>query len=53
MQREQAATAGGAVPVIVLTHPSSQAALRCALDRLRALGDLVGEPRVIEIEEGV
>ena len=53
VQREQAATAGGAVPVIVLTHPSSQAALRCALDRLRALGDLVGEPRVIEIEEGV
>ncbi len=53
VQREQAATAGGAVPVIVLTHPSSQAALRRALDRLRALGDLVGEPRVIEIEEGV
>ena len=53
VQREQAATAGGAVPVIVLTHPSSQAALRRALDRLRELGDLVGEPRVIEIEEGV
>ncbi len=53
VQREQAATAGGAVPVIVLTHPSSQAALRRALDRLRGLGDLVGEPRVIQIEEGV
>lgn len=53
VQREQAATAGGAVPVIVLTHPASHAALRCALERLRGLGDLVGEPRVIEIEEGV
>lgn len=53
VQREQAATAGGAVPVIVLTHPSSHAALRRALDRLKGLGDLVGEPRVIEIEEGV
>jgi hypothetical protein len=39
--------------VIVLTHPSSQAALRRALDRLRSLGDLVGEPRVIQIEEEV
>jgi homoserine dehydrogenase len=53
VQREQAATAGGAVPVIVVTHPSSRSALRRALDRLEKLGDLEGPPRVIEIEEGV
>lgn len=53
VQREQASAAGGAVPLIVLTHRSSHAALRRALERLRGLGDLVGEPRVIEIEEGV
>jgi len=53
VQREEAVTAGGAVPVIVLTHPSSQAGLRRALDRLRELADVVEEPKVIEIEEGV
>lgn len=53
VQREQAATAGGAVPVIVLTHPASLAALSRAVERLKALGDLAGEPRVIGIEEEV
>jgi homoserine dehydrogenase len=53
VQREQAASAGGAVPVIVLTHPSSQAAVGRALERLRGLGDLAGDPCVIGIEEEV
>jgi homoserine dehydrogenase len=53
VQREQAATAGNAVPVIVLTHPAPQAALARAIERLKALGDLAGDPRVIGIEEGV
>ncbi|MEZ4330158.1 MAG: homoserine dehydrogenase [Myxococcota bacterium] len=53
VQREQAATVGGAVPVIVLTHPASQAALSRALERLKGLGDLAGEPRIIGIEEEV
>lgn len=53
VQREQAATAGGAVPVIVLTHPASHAALTRAVERLKGLGDLAGEPRVIGIEEEV
>ncbi|MFO0687126.1 MAG: homoserine dehydrogenase [Myxococcota bacterium] len=53
VQRAQAGVGGGAVPVIVLTHPASRAALTRAVERLKASGDLDGDPRVIEIEEGV
>lgn len=53
VQREQAVAAGGGVPVIVLTHRTSRAALARALERLVGLGDLLGDARVLEIEEGV
>jgi len=53
VQREAAATAGGTIPVIVLTHSASEAALRAALEKIEALAAVVEAPRVIRIEEEV
>lgn len=53
VQRGQAGAVGAAVPVVVLTHPTRRAGLVRALARLADLGDLVGDARVLEIEEGV
>ena len=52
VQREQGGS-GGTVPVIVLTHPASEASLQAALARIEALPDLTEAPRVIRIEEDV
>ena len=41
------------VPVIVLTHPASEAALQTALAEIAALPDVTEAPRVIRIEEDV
>ncbi|MAG32098.1 MAG: homoserine dehydrogenase [Deltaproteobacteria bacterium] len=52
VQREQAGD-GGTVPVIVLTHTTTEAALRAALARIASLPDVSESPRVIRIEEEV
>ncbi len=52
VQREQGGS-GGTVPVIVLTHPASEAALAAALAKIEALPDVTEAPRVIRIEEDV
>ena len=43
--------AGGAVPVVVLTHPAREAAVRQALDAIDALDDVTAPTRLIRIEE--
>jgi homoserine dehydrogenase len=53
IQRETAASKGGAVPVIVLTHSASESALRAALAQIESLAEVVEAPRVIRIEEEV
>jgi homoserine dehydrogenase len=42
---------GDSVPVLVLTHPAPEAALRAALDRIDALPDVTAPTRLIRIEE--
>ncbi|MDE2017621.1 MAG: homoserine dehydrogenase, partial [Hyphomicrobiales bacterium] len=49
MQRGRAA-AGGVVPVVLITHATSEAAIRGALDRVVEDGYLEGRPQVIRIE---
>jgi homoserine dehydrogenase len=44
---------GKSVPVLVLTHPTRESAVRSALEQIDALGDLSGPTRVIRIEEGL
>ena len=51
VQRELGLAGGGTVPVIVLTHSASEAALRAALEKIEALAEVVEAPRVIRIEE--
>jgi homoserine dehydrogenase len=41
----------GAVPVVVLTHPAREAAVRGALDAIDALDDVTAPTRLIRIEE--
>ncbi len=53
VQREATAAARGTVPVIVLTHSASEAALRAALGKIAVLAEVVEAPRVIRIEEEV
>jgi len=43
--------ARGAVPVVVLTHPAREAAVRRALDAIDALDDVTAPTRLIRIEE--
>ena len=42
---------GDSVPVLVLTHPAREAALRAALERIDALPDVTAPTRLIRIEE--
>jgi homoserine dehydrogenase len=42
---------GNAVPVLVLTHPAREAALRSALERIDALPDVTAPTRLVRIEE--
>jgi homoserine dehydrogenase len=42
---------GDAVPVLVLTHPARESALRTALERIDALPDVTAPTRLVRIEE--
>jgi homoserine dehydrogenase len=42
---------GDSVPVLVLTHPANEAALRAALERIDALPDVTAPTRLVRIEE--
>jgi homoserine dehydrogenase len=42
---------GDAVPVLVLTHPARESALRSALERIDALPDVTAATRLVRIEE--
>lgn len=53
VQRIEEASGRGTVPVIVLTHRTSEAALQRALARLAALDEVSEPPRLIRIEEEV
>ena len=53
VQREHGGGAADTVPVIVLTHRASEAALQRALSRIEALEEVTEPPRVIRIEEEV
>jgi homoserine dehydrogenase len=44
-------SSGDAVPVLVLTHPAREAALRAALERIDALPDVMAPTRLVRIEE--
>jgi homoserine dehydrogenase len=44
---------GGSVPVIVLTHPCGESALRRALEQIDRLDDVTAPTRLIRIEEGI
>ena len=45
--------AGDSVPVLVLTHPARESALRAALERIDALPDVTAPTQLIRIEEGL
>ena len=42
---------GNSVPVLVLTHPANEAALRAAIERIDALPDVTAPTRLVRIEE--
>ena len=44
---------GESVPVLVFTHPASEAAVRCALQRIDGLPDVTAPTRLIRIEDDV
>ena len=44
---------GDSVPVLVLTHPAREDALRAALERIDALPDVTAPTRLVRIEEGL
>jgi homoserine dehydrogenase len=43
--------ARGSVPIVVFTHPASEAAVRTALDAIDQLSDVTARTRLIRIEE--
>jgi homoserine dehydrogenase len=51
--RDQPGASSGLVSVIVLTHVTTEEALQRALDRISALPEISGSPRLIRIEEEV
>ncbi len=53
VQRETSVSPEETVPVIVLTHEASEAALRAACEKIAALSAVTETPRVIRIEEDV
>jgi homoserine dehydrogenase len=53
LQRNEEATGKGTVPVVVVTHAASHAALRRALERIEALSEVTEPARFIRIEEDV
>ena len=50
IQRRAEARAGG-VPIVVLTHPAREGAVRRALERIDALPALAARTRLVRIEE--
>lgn len=44
---------GDSVPVLVLTHPAQESALRAAIERIDALPDVTAATRLVRIEEGL
>jgi homoserine dehydrogenase len=47
------AHSAGSVPILILTHPAREAAIRSALEIIDALGDVTAPTRLIRIEEGL
>lgn len=47
------ADASAAVPVLVLTHPAPESAVRAALERIDRLEDVTAPTRLVRIEEGL
>jgi homoserine dehydrogenase len=45
--------ASASVPVVVMTHPAPEAAVRRALERIDALPDVTAPTRLLRIEEGL
>jgi len=45
--------ASAAVPVLVLTHPAPESAVRAALERIDRLEDVTAPTRLVRIEEGL
>jgi homoserine dehydrogenase len=43
---------GDSVPVLVLTHPAREAAVRAALERIDELPDVTAPTKLVRIEEG-
>lgn len=56
MQRQPAVTPrsaeGGFVPVVLITHATSETTIRAALDAVEAGGTIAGKPQLIRIERG-
>jgi homoserine dehydrogenase len=51
--QQRASSKAGVVPVVVLTHPAREGALRRALERIDALPVVSARTRLIRIEEGL
>ena len=51
--QQRAEARSGAVPIVVLTHPAREGALRRALERIDALPAVAARTRLIRIEEGL
>jgi len=49
----QKGSGGGSVPLILLTHPAGEGALRAAVQAIDGLEDVTAPTRVIRIEEGL
>ena len=50
LQRGRSQSVGGAVPVVMTTYETTEAAMQRALDRIAALAPVLERPRVIRIE---
>lgn len=50
MQRQEAGQDGGYVPVVLITHATTETTIRDALDAVEAGGTIAGKPQLIRIE---
>ena len=53
MLQKGRAQSAGSVPVLILTHPAREAAIRSALEIIDALDDVTAPTQLIRIEEGL
>jgi len=51
--QKDAPDGSGSVPLLILTHPAPESAVRSALDLIDGLGDVTAPTRLIRIEEGL